>query len=72
MEGQFNFMHCTGQYILHSAQIICELSQYYQIKLYGKFNNINAGVTTLAVKCRMSVVLTILTTMQWAISQYEW
>ena len=27
---------------------------------------------TLVVKCHMSVDLTILTTMQWEISQYEW
>jgi hypothetical protein len=27
---------------------------------------------TLEVKCPMSVDLTILTTMQWAISHYEW
>jgi len=38
-------MHCTGQNILHSVQIICKLSQYYQIKLYGNFNNITAGGT---------------------------
>jgi len=25
MKGQFEIMHCTGQNILHSVQIICKL-----------------------------------------------
>lgn len=70
MKRQFEFTHCQDRNILYSVQVLCKFSQYYQIKLlvYGNFNNINI---MLEVKCHMSVDLSILTNMQWAISQYE-
>jgi hypothetical protein len=45
MKGQLEFTHFKGHNILYSIQIICKFSQYYQIKLYGNFNTITAGVT---------------------------
>jgi len=45
IKGQFEFTHCKCRNIVYSVQLICKFSQYHQIKLYGKFNNITAVVT---------------------------
>jgi hypothetical protein len=72
MKRQFEFTHCKGRNIVYSVQLLCKFSQYYQIKWYGNFNTITAGVAWRLKLNATSVDLTILTTMQWAISQYEW
>jgi hypothetical protein len=45
IKRQLKFTHCKGRNIFYSVQLICKFSQYHQIKLYGKFNNITAIVT---------------------------
>jgi hypothetical protein len=45
IKRQLEFTHCEGLNILYSVKLICKFPQYYQIKLYGNFNNITAGVT---------------------------
>ena len=46
IKRELEFTHCEGCNILYSVQLICQFSQYHQIKLHHNFNSITDGVTS--------------------------